>query len=99
MKEKKNSMVYKRVSVALVLKQEGSAQSHKQLGARGRPRSGNDANLYAEELCYFGKKNAFTFTGTAEVRSTLQTFFNISILRISYYGDWYNEKYNFSLRI
>ena len=23
---------------------------------RGRPRSGNDANLYAEELCYFERK-------------------------------------------
>ena len=45
------------------------------------------------------EKNAFTFTGTAVVRSALQTFFNIKIFRISYYDGWYNEKYNFSLRI
>jgi len=31
----------------------------------------------AEEHCYFEKKNTFTFTATAEVRCTLQTFFNI----------------------
>ena len=51
----------------------GSAQSHKQTdSARGRPRSGNDALLLRE------KKNSFTFTATAEVRSTVQTFFSIS---------------------
>ena len=49
----------------------GSAQSQKQLeSARGRPRSGNDANLSLE-------KNAFTFNATAEVRSTVQAFFSI----------------------
>ena len=35
-----------------------------------------------EELCYIEKKNAFTFTATAEVRSTIQKVFNIQILRI-----------------
>ena len=50
----------------------GSAQSQNELeSARGRPRSGNDANLSLE------KKNGFTFTATAEVRSTVQTFFSI----------------------
>ena len=51
----------------------GSAQSHKQTeNAREGPRSGNDALLLR------GKKNSFTFTATAEVRSTVQTFFSIS---------------------
>ena len=50
----------------------GSAQSQTQLeNVRGRPRSGNDANLSLE------KKNAFTVNATAEVRSTVQTFFSI----------------------
>ena len=50
----------------------GSAQSHKQTeSARGRPRSGNDALLLR------GKTNANKFTATAEVRSTVQTFFII----------------------
>ena len=50
----------------------GSAQSHKQTdSARGRPHSGNDALLLR------GKKNSFTFAATAEVRSTVQTFFSI----------------------
>ena len=50
----------------------GSAQSHKQTeSAHGRPRSGNDALLLRE------KTNANKFTATAEVRSTVQTFFSI----------------------
>ena len=50
----------------------GSAQSHKQTeSAREGPRSGNDALLLRE------KTNAFTFTATAEVRSTIQKVFNI----------------------
>ena len=65
-----------------ISKFEGSAQSHEQLeSACGRLRSGNDANLSLERrrtLLLQKKKNAFTFTATAaEVRSTLQTFFNI----------------------
>ena len=50
----------------------GSAQSHKQTeSARGRPHSSNDA------LLLWGKKNAFTCTATAELRSTVQTVFSI----------------------
>ena len=36
----------------------------------------------SEEHFYFEKKNTFTFPDTTDVRSTLQTFFNIEILRI-----------------
>ena len=52
--------------------------------AHGRPRSGIDANLSLERgrNLLHRKKNAFTFTATAEVRSTIQTVFNIHILRI-----------------
>ena len=56
----------------------GSAQSHKQLGARAdAPALAMMRTCTLKNFVTSEKKNAFTFTATAEVRSTVQTFFII----------------------
>ena len=68
-------------------KDEGSAQSHKELETTRSFMRADAPALAMAQTCPLNiftlkKKNTFTFPDTTDVRSTLQKFFNIEIMRI-----------------